>query len=212
STIDNLDFTDTPLCLSFNTQGTYNIRLRGVSSGFGDSDQQTIQFRVWTPQSILINRLDSNIYAGSNVIFQAVGVNINTYTWNIYPILGDGSNGTPISPTNQGGTQINRTLPLAGRYRVVVVGTGPLNSNTTAQYEFELIDLDDIRAAFRASQYAGVSPMTVCFTDRSVGNNITDWRWDFGNGQTLVYTDTTIPAQICTPYTGRRGETVNAQS
>src|SRR5690606_10223956 len=114
STIDNLDFTDTPLCLSLNTQGTYNIRPPGVSSGFGDSDQQTRQFRVWTPQSILINRLDSNIYAASNVIFQAVGVNINTYTWSIYPILGDGSNGTPISPTNQGGTQINRTLPLAG--------------------------------------------------------------------------------------------------
>src|SRR5690606_35295105 len=62
---------------------------------------------------------------------------------------------------------------------------------------------------FRASQYAGVSPMTVCFTDRSVGNNITDWRWDFGNGQTLVYTDTTIPAQICTTYSGSGGETFN---
>lgn len=186
-----------PGCLSFGAQGTYVVRLTGMTniSGLRTATYQ-VTFRVWNSQSIVINRTDSAVFAGNTVSFNATGVNINSYSWNIY----DAVSGTRIGPANRSGTSISQFIANPGQYRVVVDGTGPLGV-TTAEYTFQLLGIDDILAAFTPSRYAGIAPLDVCFTDNSQGNNLRTWTWDFGNGQTLTYTNTTIPGSVCTSYT-----------
>jgi parallel beta-helix repeat protein len=41
-------------------------------------------------------------------------------------------------------------------------------------------------ANFSASDTSGVAPLTVLFTDRSKGDDITSWLWEFGDGQTIA--------------------------
>ena len=58
------------------------------------------------------------------------------------------------------------------------IRTGPLG-NTSASLEFEILGQNSLTARFVPSQWAGVAPMTVCFTDRSLsGSQITSWEWD----------------------------------
>jgi len=185
-----------PGCLSFSRQGTYTITLTGTTT-FGQTATRTVTYRVWDAQSILLNRADANMFAGSTFGFNASGVNINSYSWNIYRV----STGARVGAANRSSTSISQVLAVAGQYRVVVVGTGPLG-NTTAELMVNVIGLDDISAAFTPSQYVGIAAMRVCFTDNSTsGVQLTNWEWDFGNGQTLTYDNNNIPAQICTDYT-----------
>lgn len=185
-----------PGCISFNAQGTYLVNLIGINPYGTRTGNYQQTFNVWNSQNILINRTDSHIFAGNTLTFTANGTNINTYQWNFY----DASNNL-VGAANQTGTNISQYFANPGQYRAVVTGTGPLGV-TTAQMQFELLGLSDIRAAFTPSQYAGVAPMTVCFTDRSLGTDLRTWEWNFGNGQpTLSYDHNNIPASICTQYT-----------
>ncbi len=185
-----------PGCLSFNAQGTYVIRLTGSNDSGSRSAFREYTFRVWNTQSVLISRNDSFVYAGNTLSFSASGVNINTYTWNFY----NRDTGVRVGALNRTGASMTQFFGTAGRYRAEVVGTGPLG-NTTATYEFELLSTNDIRAAFTPSRYAGIAEMEVCFTDNSLGTNLRQWTWNFGNGQTLTYDHLHIPASICTTYT-----------
>ncbi|NDJ87422.1 MAG: PKD domain-containing protein [Chloroflexi bacterium] len=185
-----------PGCVRFNSEGTYAVRLTGTNSYGTWSDVREVVFSVWETQSILISRDDSYVFAGETLGFSATGVNINTYTWNIYRI----SSGARVGPADRNGTSITQYFSTAGQYRVEVVGNGPLG-NTTAELQFELIDPASILAAFSPTRYAGIADLVVCFNDNSVGTNLVQWEWDFGNGDTLTYTDADIPSTICTTYT-----------
>ncbi len=185
-----------PGCISFNAQGTYVVNLVGTNPYGTRTGNYQVTFQVWNAQNILINRTDSHIFAGNTLSFTANGTNINTYQWNFY----DASNNL-VGPANQTGTTINRFFANPGQYRAVVTGTGPLGV-TVAEMQFELLGLGDIRAAFTPSQYAGIAPMTVCFTDRSLGTDLRTWEWNFGNGQPILsYDHNNIPSSICTQYT-----------
>lgn len=182
-----------PGCLSFNSPGSYIITLRGTNASGLRTATKTVTFMVYGLQSISINR--SNVtFAPANMSFSANGVNITgAYSWSFY----DDATNTLLGTRT--GANTTFFFSAAGRYRAVVTGSGPLG-NTTATSTFELLAVNDIRAAFTASSYGGQAIFHVCFTDRSVGSTINSWEWDFGNGQTLSYTDTTIPSQICTDY------------
>ena len=39
-----------------------------------------------------------------------------------------------------------------------------------------------VQANFSSSVSAGYAPLTVSFTDNSIGGNITSWLWNFGDG------------------------------
>ena len=186
-----------PGCLSFSKEGTYTITLVGTNA-YGETRQQQVTYSVWREQSILISRTDANFYAGQTFGFSATGVNINSYSWNIY-----NSSNVRVGAANRSGTSISQQLNTPGQYRVTVRGTGPLGT-TDAELYVNVIAADDVRAAFRPSQYAGVAPMRVCFTDASRSNaQLNQWEWDLdGNGSyELVYDRNNIPAEICRDYT-----------
>jgi TolB protein len=186
-----------PGCISFNAEGAYTITLRGTNA-YDESRQQQVTYNVWREQSILISRTDSNQFAGQTFGFRATGVNINSYAWNIY-----NPSGALVGAGNSAGATASRMFSTAGQYRVTVRGTGPLG-NTNAEMFVNVLGADDVRAAFRPSQYAGVAPMRVCFTDGSQSSSqINEWQWDLDGDGTyeLVYNRSNIPAEICRDYT-----------
>ncbi|MCB9455535.1 MAG: PKD domain-containing protein [Anaerolineaceae bacterium] len=188
-----------PGCISFSQPGTYTIDLTGTNDYQGDASFQRsgnygVTFTVYGHQSIAITR-SNQTFAPATVTFNAYGTNITSnYDWQFINI------GTGATVGTRTGATVNQFFGASGNYRAIVTGSGPLGA-TSAMLEFTLIDASQLRAAFTPSIYGGVAPMTVCFTDNSVGTNIQTWSWDFGNGQTLDYTNATIPGTICTTYT-----------
>ena len=200
-------------CFTFNAPGSYTLTLTGVTAG-GMSGTRSVTFQVYGSQSILINR-SSQLFAPATISFTATGTNITpgTYNWNFYDLanpsvsLGTRTGATPTFP-----------FTAAGTYRAVVTGSGPLGI-TTASLDFTLGAPGGLRAAFTPTQYAGLSPLYVCFTDQSTSdpaNTIARWEWDFeGDGTVdLIYTDpgTLNPGDLCHTYTaGPLGATFPAR-
>lgn len=187
----------TPACFSFTTPGNYTVTLTGTNPSGSRTNTFTHTFNVFALQGISINRTGSD-FAGTNQTFNALVSNITSnLTWRAYDATNTllwTVNNSPVA------ANVTRFFTNPGQYRVEVTGNGPLGA-TSASLMFELIGINDIRASFIPSLYAGEAPMTVCFTDTSTGQNIIQWDWDFGNGVTLSYDDNNIPADICTTYT-----------
>ncbi|MFQ3568583.1 MAG: PKD domain-containing protein [Aggregatilineales bacterium] len=187
---------DLPGCLTFNQPGSYTVTLHGVNNSGLRSQTQMLTFNVYGLQSILINRSGS-AFAPSTQSFSALGTNITGgYSWQFLNL----DTGTSVGTGS--GQNVSRFFSAPGRYRATVTGNGPLGA-TTASLDFTLLAPDGLTAGFTASQYGGVAPMTVCFTDTSIsGSPITLWEWDFDGDGTfdLVYTPSEIPAGICHTY------------
>jgi PKD repeat protein/Tol biopolymer transport system component len=184
-----------PGCISFPNPGTYTIRLTGTNaSGLRTANRQ-VTFHVYGHQSIAINHANVTHAPASNMAFSAIATNVTApFNWTFRNLDTNTVIGTRT------GQNTTFTFSTPARYEVVVTASGPLGP-TTATTTFTLLGVDDIRAAFRPSAFGGLAPMHVCFTDRSVGNGINSWSWDFGNGQTLSYTLADKPDEVCTDYT-----------
>lgn len=186
-----------PGCISFSEPGQYTITLDGRNRAQGDASYErsasySVTFAVYGLQNIAITR-SAQAFAPASVNFQATGTNITSgYTWHFY------NSGGGLVATRTG-ANVNQLFNTPDTYRAVVSGSGPLGI-TTSEIVFTLMETNQLRAAFTPSVYGGVAPMTVCFTDRSLGNNILTWAWDFGNGDTLNYTAGNIPSSICATY------------
>lgn len=190
-----------PACFSFTAPGTYTVTLTGEALDLngvpnGRTASYNITFNVYGTQSIAISR-SSEQFAPTTMSFTPVGTNITAgYNWLFEQWNGAAWVNFPNNTKTGPGT-VNQFFGTPGRYRATVSGSGPLGT-TTAQAEFELLDLTSIRAAFTPSPYGGMAPLNVCFTDRSASSSaITAWEWDFNSDGTVDAT-TQNP---CTTYT-----------
>lgn len=183
-------------CISFSVPGVYTINLQGVTDSGLRNGSRIRTFNVYGLQSILINRSGSQ-FAPSTQNFTATGTNITgSYNWEFRRISDNALIGTRT------GANVNQNFTTAGAYRATVSGTGPLGI-TTAQLEFTLLPTGGLTAAFTASQYGGIAPMEVCFTDKSIsGGPILTWEWDFdGDGTFESVYNGSLPANLCYEYT-----------
>lgn len=184
NTLGQLTFnTENIPCFSFNTPGSYPITVQITNAEGNMTDTYSLTFNVYGLQGIVINRNPIDDFSPSQS-FTSTGTNITNMALNdwVFDRLTPTSNPAFATRSNaQNPNNVGGFTP--GTYRATVTGTGPLG-NTSASLEFEILDSNELRARFTPSQWAGVAPMTVCFTDRSTsGTPITLWEWDLdGDG------------------------------
>jgi PKD repeat protein len=100
--------------------------------------------------------------------------NITTWYWS----FGDGYTSTeqnPVHTYNTGGTY----------YDVLLTVSGPDGIDTELKLDYITVGTPPPKAEFTADRQGGSSPVTVKFTDMSTGD-ITEWLWEFGDGETSV--------------------------
>jgi PKD repeat protein len=91
--------------------------------------------------------------------------------------FGDGATSTAQNPTH--------TYSEPGTYDVSLTVSNEADSNTHTRPSY--INVYGMQADFTANPVRGTAPLTVTFTDLSVGIGIpgpTSWAWDFGDGIT----------------------------
>ena len=98
--------------------------------------------------------------------------NHTSYLWD----FGDGQTATGTNPSH--------TYATAGTYTVTLTMPDEVNGIQTV-YTEEITIGESPTAAFTANTTAGLTPLTVQFTDESTGNP-TSWSWTFGDGQTAT--------------------------
>ena len=95
------------------------------------------------------------------------------YNWD----FGDGTTSNLPNPI--------KTWNYSGYYPIALTVSTPKGCNFTTQYD--TIVVDSINIAFMQSDTAGCEPLSIQFTDNSTAlTNITDWFWDFGDGNTSI--------------------------
>ena len=107
----------------------------------------------------------------TQVIFKdySLGSAPMTYSWN----FGDGATSSEQNPTH--------SYIQSGIYTVSLTVTNAYGTDTAVKQNYILIGVTPI-ADFAATPTSGSAPMNVQFTDLSKGD-VTNWVWDFGDGQ-----------------------------
>jgi len=86
--------------------------------------------------------------------------------------FGDGLTSGRQSPTH--------TYEALGTHTVTLTVAGPGGTDTATQANCVTV-YEAVSAGFTADPVHGISPLTVAFTDTSIGP-VTSWQWDFGDG------------------------------
>ncbi|MCU0404888.1 MAG: PKD domain-containing protein, partial [Chitinophagaceae bacterium] len=98
---------------------------------------------------------------------------IASHNWD----FGDGNSSTSANPSH--------TYTVTGRYNVNLTVRNSFGCVKTFSIPNLVRVRDSIRTDFAmVPQSSCGAPFIVDFKDRTVGNNIVSWRWNFGNGQT----------------------------
>ncbi|MDD5571520.1 MAG: PKD domain-containing protein [Bacteroidales bacterium] len=101
------------------------------------------------------------------VTFTNTSTNGNTYNWN----FGDGSTSNSVSPVH--------TYTTAGNFTVRLIVTAASGCSDTLIMT-DYIKINTFKADFSANPVIGCSPLTVNFSDSTIG--AVTWTWDFGEG------------------------------
>ena len=102
---------------------------------------------------------------------QSIG-NPTSWSWN----FGDGNTSTAQNPSH--------TYTAAGTYDVSLTATNEAGSDTMTKMAYiEVSQAPAPTSQFSGTPTSGDAPLTVSFTDQSIGNP-TSWSWNFGDGNT----------------------------
>lgn len=98
---------------------------------------------------------------------------ISSYSWD----FGDGHTSAEANPTN--------TYQGDGTYTVTLTVAGAGGSDTEIKTAYILVGTGTGPAAdFEASPLSGPAPLSVQFTDLTIGDDVEAWSWNFGDGST----------------------------
>ncbi len=145
--------------------GTFNVTLTVTGPGGPSSITQQV---VIAPKPTANFTFTVN---GNSVSFTNTSTNANTYLWN----LGNGFTTTEVNPLF--------TYPTSGIYTVTLTATNSCGTSTKA---FPVKTAPT--ALFTANPVNGCAPMTVQFTNQSVGSSITGYAWQFPGGNPATST------------------------
>ena len=95
---------------------------------------------------------------------------VTKWTWD----FGDGKGSFEQSPVH--------TYWSGGEYNVILTASNDYGSSEIKKTKYISV-IGDLKSVFSADRSSGKAPLTVRFTDRSIGTPAT-WAWDFGDGTT----------------------------
>ncbi len=152
--------------------GNYSVSLRVQANGVWSQPQtqsNLITVSPSTPQALFT----ATPLVGHNpltVTFtnQSQG-NVTNWQWD----FGDGGSSAAKNPTH-----VYNSL---GEFTVSLVATGPDGADSFTRTNYINVTTAVLVANFQATPLAGTAPLTVTFTDGSLGT-INTWAWDFGDG------------------------------
>jgi PKD repeat protein len=152
-------------------RGTYTVSLT-VKNAYGTSTAVRKNF-------ITIGMEPKAEYTGSPLtgdspltvkfIDQSLG-QVTKWAWD----FGDGTGSSDQSPVH--------TYRSGGNYNVILTVSNDYGSSDITKTHYVSVT-GDLKSAFFADPSSGKAPLTVTFTDRSIGTP-TAWTWDFGDGIT----------------------------
>lgn len=155
--------------VTYNTPGTYDVKL--VATNGSGSGQVT-----WT-KKIKVNAFPNAAFTSSQV-GQSLILN-NTSTDKVSQIwyFGDGNTSTDESPTH--------TYSTAGTFTVTLAVTNPCGTDSTSIQI--TVSGSAPQADFKSNTNSGCVPLTVKFSDNSLGAP-TSWSWTFAGGNPATST------------------------
>ena len=153
--------------------GVYNVTLR-VSDTFGSSNYTLRNVSITDTLKADFTATNNLGSAPLNVKFTDTSVgsgSTSTYLWN----FGDGTTSAERNPTH--------TYRNVGQYTVALTVTNPCGATNSVLKEGYVSVGTTPVVDFVGTPTDGKAPLTVQFTDRSLGNNLT-YLWNFGDGKT----------------------------
>jgi PKD repeat protein len=151
----------------------------------------TIPIGTTAPPSASFTASPTNGMAPLTVTFTDTSTGtVTNWNWN----FGDG--GTTNIATNT----VLYTYNTAGVYSVTEIVSGVGGSSTNTRANYITASTPPPVANFTGSPTSGTEPLAITFTDASTGS-ITNWFWNFGNGNTTNFTISTNPSQTYTAGT-----------
>ena len=180
----------------YTSAGTYNVSLNATNAYNSDILTKLRYINVTapiTPPTAAFNGtpLTGNAPLGVTFTDSSTGTSLSNWRWD----FGDGnitSYGVRTHPfhiyTSAGLKSINLT----------VTGSGGTDSEVKTNYINVTTPSTLPTAAFNGTPVKGNAPLGVTFTDSSTGTSLTNWRWDFGDGNITSYGVRTHPFHIYT--------------
>ena len=168
---------------TFASAGTYTVALTATdAAGTSASAVQAVVVANVLAPTVALAVAPSPPLAGQVATFTATatpatGHGISSYVWN----FGDGSTATTTGPTT------TKTYSAVGTYVVTVTVTDDLGQTASASLQFAIVG-SGVTASFTASPTNPTTATTVQFngvaSTASAGATITQWAWNFGDGNT----------------------------
>lgn len=168
---DGQTSTDQNPAHTYAKEGTYTVTLT-VKNQFGqDTKVMTDLISVGKGPAVDFTADKTTVGVGRYVTFTDLSANSPTnWVWE----FGDGSVGTSAKP--------DHIYQKTGVYDVTLTASNPAVTNSRTKNQYITV-LNIPRSDFVADKTRGGAPMTVQFTDKSLGEP-TSWNWDFGDGAT----------------------------
>ena len=156
---------------AYMTAGTYTVTLT-VKNLFGqDTKVMTDLINVGKGPAVDFTADKTTVGVGRYVTFTDLSANSPTnWVWE----FGDGSVGASAKP--------DHIYQKTGVYDVTLTASNPAVTNSRTKNQYITV-LNIPRSDFIADKTRGGAPMTVQFSDKSLGEP-TSWNWDFGDGAT----------------------------
>ncbi|WP_440949445.1 PKD domain-containing protein [Methanosphaerula subterraneus] len=156
----------------YTAAGNYTVNLT-IANPYGTNVSQPAVVRVLSPlvANFTANRTAGNAQLPIQFNDTSTGDGINGWSW-------DFGDNTTASLQN-----VTHIYSTAGIYNVTLTAYNDYGNNTTTRTDYITV-LQPPVAAFNGTPTLGNGQINVNFTDLSTGEGITNWNWDFGDGNT----------------------------
>ncbi len=160
---------------AYTDPGTYTVTLTAMGPGGIDSEikHNYISVTETPPDAEFLGAPSSGVAPLTVAFTDMTAGTVTAWSW----AFGDSGVSAQQSPVH--------TYSLPGTYTVTLTSSGPGGSDSVAKANYITVGEPVPVAEFIGVPLTGVAPVTVSFTDQSVGN-ITAWSWNFGDLNTTT--------------------------